>query len=44
MHPLPRLPDWVSLEHSVAQILTEQELYGWTFDEPAAWELSLIHI
>ena len=39
MHPLPRLPDWVSLEHSVAQILTEQELYGWTFDEPAAWKL-----
>ena len=39
MHPLPRLPDWVSLEHSVAQILTEQELYGWTFDEQAAWKL-----
>ena len=39
MHPLPRLPDWVALEHSVAQILTEQELYGWTFDEPAAWKL-----
>ncbi len=39
MRPLPPLPDWCSLEHSVAQILSEQELYGWRFDEPAAWEL-----
>jgi DNA polymerase I-like protein with 3'-5' exonuclease and polymerase domains len=36
---LPRIPDWVELEHKVAQILTEQELYGWCFDEAAAWEL-----
>jgi DNA polymerase I-like protein with 3'-5' exonuclease and polymerase domains len=39
MAPLPTLPDWVSLEHDVARILTEQELYGWYFDEPTAWEL-----
>jgi len=37
--PFPTLPDWVALEHQVATILTEQELYGWRFDEPAAWEL-----
>jgi DNA polymerase I-like protein with 3'-5' exonuclease and polymerase domains len=35
----PQIPDWVALEHRVAQILTEQELHGWYFDEPAAWEL-----
>ena len=29
----------MSLEHHVATILTEQELYGWYFDEAAAWEL-----
>ena len=39
MRPLSPLPDWVSLEHSVAQILTQQELHGWYFDERAAWEL-----
>ena len=39
MRPLSPLPDWVSLEHSVAQILTKQELHGWYFDERAAWEL-----
>jgi DNA polymerase I-like protein with 3'-5' exonuclease and polymerase domains len=33
------LPDWVKLEHDVAQILTDQELYGWSFDEHAAREL-----
>jgi len=40
MRPLPPLPDWCTLEHQVAQILTQQELYGWYFDERAAWELS----
>jgi len=39
MRPLPPLPDWISLEHQVAQILTEQEIHGWYFDERAAWEL-----
>ena len=39
MRPLSPLPDWCSLEHSVAQILTQQELHGWYFDERAPWEL-----
>ena len=39
MRPLSPLPDWVSLEHSVATILTQQELHGWYFNERAAWEL-----
>ena len=40
MRPLPPLPDWLTLEHRVAEILTEQELHGWYFDEPAAWKLT----
>ena len=40
MRPLPPLPQWVLLEHQVAQILTQQELHGWYFDERAAWQLS----
>ena len=40
MRPLSPLPEWVLLEHQVAQILTEQELHGWYFNERAAWELS----
>ena len=40
MRPLPQLPEWVLLEHQVAQILTEQELHGWYFNERAAWELA----
>ena len=39
MRPLPPLPDWVSLEHQVSQILTEQEQHGWHFDEISAREL-----
>ena len=39
MRPLSPLPDWCSLEHSVAQILTQQELHGWYFDELSAWKL-----
>ena len=39
MGSLPKIPEWVQLEHKVAEILTEQELHGWHFDEPAAWEL-----
>ena len=39
MRPLSPLPDWCSLEHSVATILTQQELHGWHFDERSAWEL-----
>lgn len=40
MAPFPTIPDWISLEHQVAQILTEQELYGWSFDERAAQQLT----
>ena len=40
MRPLSQIPEWVQLEHQVAQILTTQELHGWYFDERAAWELS----
>lgn len=39
METLPAIPDWITLEHRVAQILTEQELHGWHFDESAAREL-----
>ena len=39
MQTFPPLPDWVALEHRVAQILTEQEKHGWYFDEKAAREL-----
>ena len=40
MAAFPTIPDWVALEHQVAQILTEQEIHGWYFDEAAAWELA----
>ena len=40
METLSTIPGWITLEHDVAQILTEQELYGWYFDEPAAWQLA----
>ena len=40
MRPLPQIPEWVKLEHQVAQLLTTQELHGWYFDERSAWELS----
>ena len=39
MEPFSTIPEWVTLEHRVAEILTEQELHGWYFNEPAAWEL-----
>ena len=39
MRPLPPLPDWISLEHRVAQILTQQEIHGWYFDEISARKL-----
>jgi DNA polymerase I-like protein with 3'-5' exonuclease and polymerase domains len=40
MRSLPPLPDWVALEHKAAQILTQQELHGWSFDSKAAWQLA----
>lgn len=36
---LPKIPEWVDLEHKVQLILTEQEIHGWRFDEAAAWKL-----
>jgi len=39
MQTLPQIPDWVTLEHQVAQILTQQEIHGWYFNEPAARKL-----
>ena len=39
MNTFPPLPDWCSLEHQVAHILTDQEIHGWSFDESKALEL-----
>ncbi len=39
MRSLPPLPDWLTLEHQVAHILTQQEIHGWYFDERAARQL-----
>ena len=33
MRTLPPLNDACLLEHRVAEILTEQEIHGWTFDD-----------
>ncbi|BAQ93990.1 DNA polymerase I - 3'-5' exonuclease and polymerase domains (PolA) [uncultured phage_MedDCM-OCT-S45-C4] len=40
MRSLPPIPEWVALEHQVAQVLTQQELHGWNFDSEAAWKLA----
>ena len=40
MQTFRTLPDWLTLEHEVAQILTQQEIHGWRFDEAAAWQLA----
>ena len=39
MSTLPPLPEWVRMEHQVAQILTQQELHGWYFNESEARSL-----
>jgi len=39
MSTLPPIPGWVQMENQVAQILTQQELHGWYFDESAARDL-----
>jgi DNA polymerase I-like protein with 3'-5' exonuclease and polymerase domains len=39
MRPLPPIPEWVQMEHQVANILTQQEIHGWYFDELSAREL-----
>ena len=40
MAPFPQIPEWVQLEHRVQEILTQQEIHGWRFDESAAWQLA----
>lgn len=42
MQTFPPLPDWLTLEHKVAEILTKQELHGWYFDEQQAYELESV--
>ena len=39
MESFPQIPEWVTLEHQVAEILTQQQIHGWYFDEQAAREL-----
>ena len=39
MEPFPTIPEWITLEHQVSQLLTQQEIHGWYFDEPAARKL-----
>lgn len=40
MESFPKeIPDWIRLEHRVAELLTQQELHGWYFDERSAHEL-----
>ena len=39
MRPLPPIPEWIQMEHQVAQILTQQEINGWYFNESEAREL-----
>ena len=39
MEAFPTLPEWITLEHQVATILTTQEHHGWYFDEQSAREL-----
>ena len=39
MGPLPTVPEWVTLEHRVAELLTQQEINGWYFDEEAGVRL-----
>jgi DNA polymerase I-like protein with 3'-5' exonuclease and polymerase domains len=39
MEAFPQIPEWVGLEHRVAEILTKQEIHGWYFDERSAHEL-----
>ena len=39
MRTLPPLDDSCKLEHQVSQILTEQEIHGWTFNQQKAQQL-----
>ena len=39
MESFPALPEWVQVEHQVAQLLSDQEVHGWCFDVRAAQQL-----
>ena len=39
MEAFPPIPGWVQMEHQVAQILTQQEINGWQFNEKESYEL-----
>ena len=39
MQTFPPLPEWVQLEHQVAELLTQQQIHGWYFDELSARKL-----
>ena len=39
MSTFPPIPGWITLEHQVANILTQQELHGWYFNETEARSL-----
>jgi len=40
LETLHTIPEWISLEHRVQEILTQQEIHGWRFDEASAWKLA----
>jgi|TARA_R100000084_G_scaffold88280_1_gene42480 DNA polymerase I-like protein with 3'-5' exonuclease and polymerase domains len=40
MEAFPQIPEWVTFEHQIAELLNKQEEHGWAFDERAAWELA----
>ena len=40
MESFPALPEWVQVEHQVAQLLSDQEVHGWCFDVRAAQQLT----
>ena len=40
LEPFSTIPEWITLEHEAAEILTQQELHGWYFDERSAWKLA----
>ena len=39
MSTFPPIPEWITLEHQVAHILTQQELHGWRFNDSEARDL-----
>jgi len=39
MRTLPPIPEWIQMEHQVANLLTQQEIHGWYFNESEARSL-----